>query len=1319
MKQIWKKLGSALLALCMVLTMLPTVAFAADANTLKSTIEGYSGGTGSLTATVSSDTVTVTGTVTDAASTLMLSIDEGVTVVWTASITAAADYEDVLVNLNSSGTFEMKSGEITATKGTAITGSGNVTITGGTVTSANQHYTIYVNSTASNLTVSGGTIKTTYADNNSGAVAIKTDANTTIFSGDCQVEATGAGFNVAVDAKGDVEVKNSAQILAVKGISITAAGNVAVSGGTVSSSLYSAIKAIGASSAVTVSGGTVSNSAPTKEYSVINMTNANNTAENVTVSGTGQVLAQGEGSTACAIKTSGGVAVNGGTVSATRGTSIYADGSSSTVTISGGTVSNTATVSENPVIYMDNTANTANNITIGASGAVQANGTGDVAVRTYGSVTSSGTMTGKIAYAVTVNNGTADAAFAAQGDTVGITAATQFGQQFLAWQIDRGNITPAAQEANTTFTMPESTVELTATYEDTAIDVSTAGELKAALVINNPRSVNVTANITMAEGISVGANHTLNIPEGYTLSTGATSELYIGTGKTLTLTGNGTLKVNSTVDTGVSVYGTLESKGTGITIETSTGITTTGIALWGAEAQMMVHGGTLNVNNSVGTGISGSVGSTLTVDENCSVNISNTGESTRGINVSGTSAFKDSTVIIDSSHTGIDSLMSSFENSTVTINRAGYAGLSIKTLTMSDSAINVAYVADESDENNYGLAFDGGNTITADQSSKITLIAGAKLSGVSGRFSDCGTVLTRSNITVRAADGTVVATGLTAGDYVWNGTQFTKGTCSVTFNLSGGTRTGGGELTQAILIGESATAPIFTRSGYTFTGWDKDFTNVTGDLTVTATWSYAGGYTVTFNLSGGTRTGGGELTQTVDNGGSAIAPIFTRSGYTFTGWDKPFINVTGDLTVNATWSYNGGGTSGDTGGGGSSTPATPAPTVSGSTATTTVTAKTGSDGTAAATVTQSQVNSAIEKAQKAAKSNGTAPKVEIQVSGASNASATETTLPKAAVQAMVTGKMESMTLSSPVADMTFDAKALAAIAGAASGDVAFTASNVKNRTLSGAAQQLVGDRPVYNLSVTSGGRTISQFGGSVTVSVPYAPAAGEDTNAIVAYFINANGKPELMQNCHYDAKAGALVFTTDHFSQYAVGYNKVAFSDVSDTAWYADAVSYLAARGITGGTSETTFGPDVTLTRGQFITLLLRAYGIDADNSTADNFTDAGNTYYTGYLAAAKRLGISSGVGDNKFAPEQAVTRQDMFTLLYNALKAIDQLPEGDSGKTLSDFTDSGSVSAYAQEAMSYLVKAGIVGGSNGQLSPTATTTRAQMAQVLYNLLKK
>ncbi|HOK96095.1 MAG TPA: S-layer homology domain-containing protein, partial [Anaerohalosphaeraceae bacterium] len=75
--------------------------------------------------------------------------------------------------------------------------------------------------------------------------------------------------------------------------------------------------------------------------------------------------------------------------------------------------------------------------------------------------------------------------------------------------------------------------------------------------------------------------------------------------------------------------------------------------------------------------------------------------------------------------------------------------------------------------------------------------------------------------------------------------------------------------------------------------------------------------------------------------------------------------------------------------------------------------------------------------------------------------------------------------------------------------------------------------------------------------------------------------------------------------------------------------------------------------------MLMKAYGIAPDTDPKDNFADAGATYYTGYLAAAKRLKISKGVGNNMFAPYIEITRQEMFTLLYNALKVIGKLPKG------------------------------------------------------------
>lgn len=98
---------------------------------------------------------------------------------------------------------------------------------------------------------------------------------------------------------------------------------------------------------------------------------------------------------------------------------------------------------------------------------------------------------------------------------------------------------------------------------------------------------------------------------------------------------------------------------------------------------------------------------------------------------------------------------------------------------------------------------------------------------------------------------------------------------------------------------------------------------------------------------------------------------------------------------------------------------------------------------------------------------------------------------------------------------------------------------------------------------------------------------------------------------------------------------------------------------------------------------------------------------------------ITSGVGNNMFAPEKNVTRQEMFTLLYNSLKTIGRLPQESSGKQLSGFSDGDLIASLAKDAMSCMVQAGMISVNDGKLSPEGTTSRAEMAQVLYRLLSK
>ena len=403
----------------------------------------------------------------------------------------------------------------------------------------------------------------------------------------------------------------------------------------------------------------------------------------------------------------------------------------------------------------------------------------------------------------------------------------------------------------------------------------------------------------------------------------------------------------------------------------------------------------------------------------------------------------------------------------------------------------------------------------------------------------------------------------------------------------------------------------------------------------------------------------------------------------------------------------------------------PQTTITGDTVTASTNTTASSNGaTASASVSQSQLTSVIGKAIEAASANGgnTLAAVEIKVEAPSTATTVGTSLPTTALSQAANSGIQGLTVSSPVASITFDSAALGTIAGATSGDVTITSSRVTYSTsLPPAAQEKMQEgRPVFSFSVTSGNETISQFGGTVTVAVPYTLREGENPNAIVIYYIDSTGALQTVSDCRYDTATGTVKFGTTHFSEYLVGYNKISFTDVPDSAWYNNAVSFLAAREITNGTGDGLFSPDAQPTRGQFITLLMKAFSISPDSAPAGTvqFSDAGDTYYTKYLLAAKGLGISNGLGNNQFAPEQVITRQEMFVMLYNALKTINKLPASSTAKQITDFSDANQVASWAQEAVNTLVKDGLIAGDGVNLNPTKLTTRAEMAQIIYNLLK-
>ncbi|MCC8097407.1 MAG: S-layer homology domain-containing protein [Eubacterium sp.] len=179
-----------------------------------------------------------------------------------------------------------------------------------------------------------------------------------------------------------------------------------------------------------------------------------------------------------------------------------------------------------------------------------------------------------------------------------------------------------------------------------------------------------------------------------------------------------------------------------------------------------------------------------------------------------------------------------------------------------------------------------------------------------------------------------------------------------------------------------------------------------------------------------------------------------------------------------------------------------------------------------------------------------------------------------------------------------------------------------------------------------------------------------------------------------------------------------AFPDLEETPWAAEAVNYLASLKIVNGYNDGTFLPKNNVTRADFIIMLLNTLGVSGE--AEGSFTDVReDKYYANYVCLAKDLGIAKGYSDGSFAPEDYITRQDMMVLTARAYEAVTGKTISSSNtEALADFSDTDEISSYAEESIIGMVEAGIINGSNGNISPLANTTRAETAVIMYNVLK-
>ena len=177
-----------------------------------------------------------------------------------------------------------------------------------------------------------------------------------------------------------------------------------------------------------------------------------------------------------------------------------------------------------------------------------------------------------------------------------------------------------------------------------------------------------------------------------------------------------------------------------------------------------------------------------------------------------------------------------------------------------------------------------------------------------------------------------------------------------------------------------------------------------------------------------------------------------------------------------------------------------------------------------------------------------------------------------------------------------------------------------------------------------------------------------------------------------------------------------AFSDLQGYEWAQNAINTLREKGILNGKANGIFAPSDLVLREEFLKMMLTAVTFE-DLSGSMSFEDVGeDDWYYQYVKKAYIAGIVNGVSDKIFGSGRAVSRQDMAVMCYNAL-----LKKGiinGVGEVNLTFADKDSISSYAREAVSYLGSIKIVNGDDtGRFNPESTATRAEAAQMIYNVI--
>lgn len=292
-------------------------------------------------------------------------------------------------------------------------------------------------------------------------------------------------------------------------------------------------------------------------------------------------------------------------------------------------------------------------------------------------------------------------------------------------------------------------------------------------------------------------------------------------------------------------------------------------------------------------------------------------------------------------------------------------------------------------------------------------------------------------------------------------------------------------------------------------------------------------------------------------------------------------------------------------------------------------------------------------------------------------------------------------------------------------------------------QQVIGN--IYEFFASKANSlTGVDFNRKVTVTIKLAEKDVKDLAGRKQGVFNFNEKLKAWRlvSAKIDLTKKTAVFTTDHFSKYAVlAYTEAAAENNPDTVvpptasaprkfadlnghWAQDKIYALVDLGIVSGVSATEFAPQREITRAEFATLLLKAIDLQPGVQYRGKFSDVpANAWYFAMVNAAAEAGLVNGYGNGRFGPDNPVTREQMAVMIHNALtyKGITtNLTDAEIMNLLTPFSDYQGISSGAHESIAAVLKQNIMSGrGNGVLAPRGRATRAEAAVMILQMYAK